>query len=55
MGEKRNKTNNYWTCIYCRKKFSEDMLNDGKYIEHTKNGDVIECPSCETPQYKEVK
>lgn len=54
MGKKRNKSNNYWVCIYCGKKFSDETLIEGEYIEHTVNGDVVECPSCGTPQYKEV-
>lgn len=54
MGEKRAKTE-YWTCKFCGKKYTMEFLEQGKYIEHTKIGDVVECPSqkCGIEQFLE--
>lgn len=54
MREKRNKTNlEYWTCIYCGYKTKKETLEEGKYIEHTKLGDAVECPRCQSEQFME--
>lgn len=54
MGEKRDKNSReFWTCIYCGFKKDKDTLEEGKYIEHTKLGDVCECPRCQSEQFME--
>lgn len=53
MGDKReSKKLEYWTCMYCRKRYSINQLEEGNYIEHTKVGDVVECPKCEAQQMR---
>lgn len=54
MGEKIVK-NELWTCKHCGKKYLKKMLEENKYIEHTKIGDVVECPNekCGIEQFLE--
>ena len=53
MREKRDKKLEYWTCKYCGRRYSFEDLESQQYIEHTKVGDVVECPKCETEQFVE--
>lgn len=53
MGEKKRESKQLWSCIYCGRRYSFEDLETQQYIEHTKVGDVVECPKCETEQFVE--
>lgn len=54
MGEK-NKNKGLWCCVYCNYKAKKEDLEDKGCVEHTKQGEVIECLKCGSLQFIEVK